>query len=296
MATVNTVREQRRRRGEIRDGTRTYERSWYVYRHVDGVLTAIDIDDVLGLVTPTYISIGDTFPDLMGVECTGIEPGLEDDAEVWTVTAQYESPEPGEEEQPDDFNEFISRSGTDSQNETFGPKRSGGGQVVEEAVTEDLDGNPVVNSAGDPFDTPLIVAVTVQVDNVTANEREKPDTNDIGKADGRKLLANISYSEAEHVNKQTGVRTRYFVNSYEVWTHPYRDWARVKVLDRGYRHKFFDAQANEILKIIRDEFGEPINAPALLDGQGFVLGVGGQPHLIQFRVRDEGPLNVPFLN
>lgn len=295
MATTIYVRERRRRRGEKRDDVRTYERWWYVYQKTDGVLDQLDIDDVYTIME-SYVAIGDTFPDVPGVECVGIEPEQDDEAEVWSVTAFYESPEPGEEEQPDDFDEFINRSSTDDQNESFGPKRSGGGQVIEEFFTEDLDGKPFVNTANDPFDTPLAIPITIQVDRVTVNERQKPNTSNIGTANGRQLLADVQYSEAEHVNKQTGTRTRYFVNTYEVWTHPYRDWARVKILNRGFRNLNLDAQGNFVHQIARDEFGEPVNTPILLDEEGFVLGPNGAPHLIEFRVRNEGPLNVPFLS
>lgn len=295
MATVNYIRERSGWSGEVRDDARSYSRSWYVFRKVDGVMTAIDFDDAYDLIVPSYASIGATVAEIDGVECVSIEPQHQDDgSEVWVVTARYESPSAGEEEQPDNFNEFMSRSQNDSQNEAFGPRRSGGGQVIEEYFEEDLDGQPILNSAGDPFDEPLSQPVTIQVDSVTVNERTAPDTSRIGMADGYRLLANITYSESEHVNRTTGVRTRYFVNTYEVWTHPYREWKWAKVLDRGYREKVRENGVTTLV-VIRDEFGEPVNTPALLDISGAQVPPGGQPHTLLFRVRNEGPLNVPFL-
>lgn len=301
MATVTYVRERSGWTGEDREDGRTYERSWFVYRKTDGVMVALDFDDVYGIIVPAYAFQGATVAEFAGVECKSIQPRHHDDgSEVWTVTATYESPSAGQEEPPDNFNDFMSQSQSDNPSNPFRPKRSGGGQVIDEAFVQDLDQNDAVNSAGDPFDEPLVVPITIQVDSVTVNEREKPDTSKIGWCQGRKLLANVTYHEEEHVNRTTGATTGYFVNTYEVWTHPFRDWARVQVLDRGYRDKTFQITAQHpngafVLEPIRDQYGEPINKPALLDGGGAVLAPNGKPIILTFRVREEGDLDVPFM-
>lgn len=300
MATVTYVRERGGWAGEEGDDASSYERSWYVYRKTDGVMVSLDFDDVYGIIVPAYASHGATVSEMPGVECNLIGIRHQDDgSEVWIATASYRSPTVGSEPIPNDFDTFMSRSQNNSPNEPFRPRFSGGGMVVTEAVWEDLDGEAIVNSAGDPFENQLTRDVTVQVDRVTVNERDKANTAAIGKCEGRRLLANATYEDLDHVDKSDGVTTRYYRNTYEVWTHPYQNWTPTIVMDRGYRELriVFDENNNPEFKLlpIRDKWGEPVNKPVPLDEAGQALAPKAKPRMLRFRLREEGPLNVPFL-
>lgn len=300
MATVTYVRERSGWAGSVTNDASSYERSWFVYRKTDGVIVSLDFDDVYGIIVPTYASLSATVSELAGVECSAIDIRHQDDgSEVWVASATYETPQAGSEPIPNDFNEFMSRSQNNSANEPFRPRFSGGGMVVTEAVWTDLDGDAIVNSAGDPFENQLTRDVTIQVDRVTVNEREKADTSAIGKCEGRRLLANATYEDLDHVDKSDGVTTRYYRNTYEVWTHPYQEWTPTIVMDRGYRELriVFDENNNAEFKLlpIRDKWGEPINKPAPLDGAGQALAPKDKPKMLRFRLREAGPLNIPFL-
>ena len=87
------------------------------------------------------------------------------------------------------------------------------------------------------------------------------NTANQGRADGRRLLASVSYQSAEHVNKQTGVRTRYYKNTYEVWKHPDRDWARVEVLDAGFKQ----IKNGKLVTIVDPDTKEPYSEESLLE-------------------------------
>lgn len=300
MATVTYVRERGGWAGRVGNDSSDYERSWFVYRKTDGVMVALDFDDVYGIIVPTYASRGSTVAELPGVECSLVDIRHQDDgSEVWIAIASYETPQAGSEPIPDNFDEFMSRSQTNSANEPFRPRFSGGGMVVSEAVWEDLDGEAIVNSAGDPFENQLTREVTIQVDRVTVNEREPANTGNIGKCEGRRMLANATYEDLDHVDKSDGVSTRYYRNTYEVWTHPYQEWTPTVVMDRGYRELriVFDENNNPEFKLlpIRDKWGEPVNKAAPLDGAGQALAPKQKPKMLRFRLRQQGPLNVPFL-
>jgi hypothetical protein len=259
---------------------------------------SLDFDDVYGIIVPAYASLSATVSELAGVECSAIDIRHQDDgSEVWIASATYETPQAGSEPIPDSFDEFMSRSQNNSPNEPFRPRFSGGGMVVTEAVWEDLDGEPIVNGAGDCFENQLTREVTIQVDRVTVNERDKANTADIGKCEGRRLLANVTYEDLDHVDKSDGVTTRYYRNTYEVWTHPYTNWTPTVVMNRGYREQIFvvdDQGAGLRMMPIRDKWGEPVNKPVPLNG-AFEMPPGGTPEMLNFRLREEGPLNVPFL-
>lgn len=301
MPATITVVERTRRRGEVRNDTRTYERLWYVWKRDNGPLLPMDIGEVFTAMQP-YAQLGSSFPGLSGVKLVGLEPELEDDSERWVVTGHYEIPE--KEEPPDDIDDFMQQSQDDNPENPFGPKFSGGVTIVEESVTQDRDNNPCVNSAGDPFETPLTMPITIQVDRVTVNEREKPDTSRVGTCQGRKLYADCQYQSAEHVNKETGTRTTYYQNTYEVWKHPLRDWSPTLVLDRGFRMitQVVDDTTGPggkmVAEPVRDQWGEPVQAPVPLDGAGKPAAPPpmGQPFYLRFKLRPVDDLNVPFLS
>jgi hypothetical protein len=289
------IGEKFRRSLSVTAENKVYERGWTVWNESAGAIIASEASAVLNALAGT-VSIGSTFPGLAGVECVEIRPDSRDDCEVWDVTARYEIPP--KPEPPDDFDEFVNQSqNTDSDN-PFAPEFSGGGLVMEEYWAEDLDGKPFVNSAKDALQHSPPIPITVQVDRVTVSERGPARTARIGTSSGRRLLADVAYQSAEHVNRTTGLRTRYYKNTYEVWTHPYRDWHMIALLDQGFRARIVNQAtgAVKIVNIVDPDTKEPVAQAANLDGEGNVLPEGQKPKVLWFRVRQVGSLGVPFIS
>lgn len=287
-----------RRELEKTDDGFVYQKGWIVFKTSGGIVVPTEHDDVLTQMEQ-YVDIGDSWSLAKpAIRCKNIRADAREEVEIWDVTARYELEieRNTEEDQPDDFDEFMDRSQDDSADNPFRPRRSGGGTVIEEYFFYDLDNQPFVNSAFFPLQNIPPIPVTVQVDRITVNERNAADTSRIGRANGRKLLADVTYEEADHENRRTGATTRYYRNTYERWTHPYRDWKNVECLDSGFIQLInLGGGVFEVANIVDEKTKEPIAEAAMLDGQGGVLPRGQQPIKRTFRVRNEGPLGIPFL-
>ncbi|RIK82872.1 MAG: hypothetical protein DCC68_04990 [Planctomycetota bacterium] len=282
------IREQFRRDATKSADNVVFERGWTVWKETSGVIVASEADEIFTAMNGT-VQVGSAYPSLGGLKCVEVRPSSRDDIEIWDVSARYEIPKA--ETPPDSFSQFMSQSQNNSPENPFGPEFSGGGQTVEEYRVRDLDGRLFVNSAKQPFRNLVPIPVTIQVDRVTVSQANPANTANQGRADGRRLLASVSYQSAEHVNKQTGVRTRYYKNTYEVWTHPDRDWARVEVIDAGFKQ----IKNGKLVTIVDPATKEPYSEESLLNGAGGLLGAGADPQTIEFRIRNEGALGVPFL-
>jgi hypothetical protein len=282
------IREQFRRDATKSADNVVFERGWTVWKETSSVIVASEASEIFSAMDST-VRIGSTYPSLGGLKCVEVRPSCRDDIEIWDVSARYEVPKA--EQPPDNFNEFMQQSQQNSSDNPFGPEFSGGGQTVEEYRVRDLDGRLFVNSAKQPFRNLVPIPVTIQVDRVTVSERNPANTANQGRCDGRRLLASVSYQSAEHVNKETGTRTRYYKNTYEVWKHPDRDWARVEVLDAGFKQ----IKNGKLVTVVDPDTKEPYSEESLLNGGGQVLPAGQDPRTIEFRVREEGALGVPFL-
>ncbi len=289
------IREQFRRDATIATDSEStvYERGWIVWDDSSGQIVASEAWEVLNALSGT-VQIGSPFPSLGGLKCSEIRPVCRDDVEIWDVRARYEIPSE-EEQTPNDFDEFMNSAQNNSPSNPFGPDFSGGGQTVEEYRVRDLDNKLFVNSANQPFRNLVPIPVTIQVDRVTVSERKPANTSKQGMCDGKRLLASIGYQSAEHVNNETGVRTRYFRNSHEVWTHPDRPWANVEVLDAGFKQIVEKDGKKMLVTIVDPETKEPYSEESLLDGSGKLLPAGQDARTIEFKVRQEGALGVPFL-
>jgi hypothetical protein len=283
------IREQFRRDATKSADNVVFERGWTVWKETTGIIVPSEVDEIFTAMNGT-VQVGSAYPLLGGLKCVEVRPSSRDDIEIWDVSARYEVPKA--ETPPDSFSEFMQQAQNNSPENPFGPEFSGGGQTVEEYRVRDLDGRLFVNSAKQPFRNLVPIPVTIQVDRVTVSQANRANTANQGRADGRRLLASVSYQSAEHVNKQNGVRTRYYKNTFEVWTHPDRDWARVEVIDAGFKQ----IKNGKLITIVDPDTKEPYSEESLLDGNGQLLGAGGNPQTIEFRIRNEGPLGVPFLS
>jgi len=295
------VRELRRRTGRSSNDRSEYERRFRVWKYTTTLVNIqeCDLDEVIAEVG---IDFGDTYPGMDGVECYDIE-GEEDETSFrWIVTVRYQTPDANDasDDTPNDFDEFISQSQQQPQDpdtNMIGPKFSYGTTTVEEWREKDLDGQYFINSAKDPFQNTPPIPVTIQIERVTLNEARKPNTSKQGTAAGRKLLAGIQGEAAIHVNRTTGVRTRYYVTTYEVWIHPSHDWAFVELIDRGFNY-LTTVNGQKVKRAIRlgPEKNEP-QQPVNLDGAGGILSTTAtNPQTKTFRIRPVGSLGVPFIS
>lgn len=244
--------------------------------------------------TEIGIKYGDPHDTLQGLKCTAIDIQRRDDCEIFD--AMYDFTVPDASEPPDDFDEFMQASSVDEAENPFGPKRSGSGMAIEEYWWEDFDKRPFFNSADEPLESIPALNINVQVVRVTFNARRPVNTAAQGRATGRLLLAHLSYDSAEHFNRTTGVRRIYYANTYEVWKHPYRDWAFTKALDVGYRQKVVSENPNappRYVEIRDPESKEYATRPFPLDGHGKRVNFG-PPAPLTFRVREVGDLGLPF--
>ena len=146
---------------------------------------------------------------------------------------------------------------------------------------------PIVNSAGEPFDPPLIKAVYISTWSITKNansfsdrvaEEVRDSTNSSpyrGYEAGTCLM--VAYDATEII---TPAYT-YFEVQAEIQKRS-EGWLR-RVLDQGYRKKVKAEDGTIEYEVITDKGGVPLSQPSKLDGDGGVLADGKDPVWIDFR-------------
>lgn len=295
MATVTRIRLLRRRDVSYGIAQVEFEQAWKIWKETDGQTAEMTPSEVLtALKNSEGVDVGSSFPNLPGVRCHDISFATPDEIFTNVVVARYKVPDTVV--RPNDFSKFIEESQQNDPNNPLRPKFSGGVNLVEEFVWKDLTGKWLKNSANDPIDPPPTQVVAIQVRRVTVSEKEEPDTSKVWTAEGRKLYADCSYTESDHVNKQTGVSTRYFEVSYEVWTHPIRDWTPTVYYDAGYNELVNENGARKKRPIVNPETNSPFNSIQFLDRMGRWLGPDKDPLPIEFLLIRDGTLEVPFLS
>jgi hypothetical protein len=175
-----------------------------------------------------------------------------------------------------------------------------GGTQVEETRTYDRNGNPIVNSAGDPFAEPVTIERSRST--ITIERRELVHYSAGPPASGFSLTLAQTYSDT--VNQFTwngfaagtcrmgtimtsgppqydAVNDDYFYTViYPVFLN--RDgWAR-KLLDQGFA--YLDG-SNKLRQVLGSD-GQASKEPVLLDGTGHQLAHGGTPAFMTYDVYD----------
>jgi len=198
----------------------------------------------------------------------------DDDGKGWTVTVSYGPPEAGQE--------------NPTENPLAAPASVAWSFAqFERPVDKTVDGEAIVNSAGDPFANEIMRDDSRPVFSYSRNEAS--------------FNASLAYSYRDTVNSDSfmgagpgqvkvsnisGAR-QYDANYGYYWQVTYEfqfsaDGFEKKIVSAGLREKNDDGKLENILVQ-----GKEINDPALLDKKGKKVPPGGPPHIHEFKVYNE---------
>jgi hypothetical protein len=285
------------RRGPVKrsDGGRT----WY-NTYIVRTSKATDTGELV-LTANGLPKFGDAYSGDPLARVTELDPRLvEDQKTVWEVTVAWTySPRQNQGLMPDDI-------------ERMPPRRSWSSITEDIYPTTDLDGQPYVNSAGDPFDPPprrtsrhsvlTIEAARLDWDEQLASRYRDAvnlDTIVVDRKRYQKFSAKINQIDGQQEYLRTG--TPYWRVTIVIEFNPDL-WYPTKVLDRGPRRFEFlpdelGGDGEKILVLNRDDNGVLTGRDILLDGKGFMLDVAVPPKWMEFRdynLLPFRPLNLPL--
>ena len=252
---------------------RTYKRAWRVT--TDGPFATGALGATLAI--PVFFGQYYTFYDgltliefdefAFALKIDTVEEGV--DGCNWIVTVEYGPYDPTQfPENP--LNHPI--------------KISWGENRFDQVVFEDINGNPVVNSAGDYFDPPVTCDDSRPTLRIVRNEPTYipqyaltwKDTTNLdtfyGFAPGTVKMS-TPLGELDY-NPICGF---YYIVTYQFEINP-NGWAK-QILDQGMRQIVSGSKTN-----ILDDDGTPITAPIPLKGNGKKLVTGGTPVALTFNV------------
>lgn len=138
------------------------------------------------------------------------------------------------------------------------------------AMTEDIFGDAILNSAGEAFDPPPEEEVYLEKLTITKNLATYPDFS----AYRGKMNLNTFYGRAPQTVKLTSTKGQkqndggleYYRATFEFVYDP--DGWVFAPLDQGYKELGVNDLADEVLRQILDVYGHPTTKPWLLDGAG----------------------------
>lgn len=237
------------------------------------------------------LNIGTPHGDFPGAFLKNVRTSLREKVDAFDFTLRWES-KTGSEAPPDDFDQFMSQSQTDSSDNPYKPKYSSYGQFAEEYSHKDIKGKLFVNKANQALTNIPPLQITIAVRRVTVNQRDEGDISQMGLANGRKLLYGVNNEEEFHKDKRTGKLRAYYKTTYEVWTHPNRNWADVELLNVGFAVIVNGELRMPRLGDSKDLPQEAVNLTA--DGKDFIRD-GSPPNTIEFKVFREGAFFAPFI-
>lgn len=156
------------------------------------------------------------------------------------------------------------------------PRVSVNGEFVEKIATKDVDGTPIVNTAGEPFENPLMRETPISNIRITRNESSPDIWGLMGKAGQlnsttwfgappRTVKFGMPEFE-EEVDQELG--TNYFACTYTFQYNP--DGWDEKLLNCGYKQIGKDSSNNPQLQTIVTE-GGAAQGPFMLDINGKYL-------------------------
>lgn len=279
MATI-TVTEKLTEKGQLQinkdDIKRTYTKQ---YQAITDSLTLTPIDILTATGVPR---IGAAYTGDTGVCCTSVSPTQREDAPyVWDVEVQYTVPDKEDPDKPDP---------PDPTNPGDWMESLEIGWVKRTVYCEkDKNGNPIQNSAGEPYRPPatmdredLRITVTrweptLAIMTIIGNNNTVNSVQVMGCVAAGTGKLSISASR-ERKNDAIWYR-----KSYTIEVNP--DGWNLKPLDKGLLHAV-DANGNECTSVwppdvrrlqICDFHGIPVKGPQFLNGHGGLLAPGAAP-------------------
>lgn len=267
MAVTLSAPLPRREGGKAADHTRTYRRS-YRARSTAGESEA----EVLDAVVVALGDVGSAHPDDASASVQSIQVSCQSrDGTDWSVEVEYGPIRPGES------SPLLEE-----------PEVDWGLAAYQRIADADRDGNPIVNSAGDPYDPPLTRDDSRPLLTIVRNEA----TYSPLLADAYRDTVNLATffgAPAGTVKCKSITAKRAWsplVAGGFYWVVTYlfefnRDGWTSRPLDIGYR-RLDGANRRQILID-----GQPATSPVPLDGAGGVLTPGDPPVFLAFELYPE---------
>lgn len=187
------------------------------------------------------------------------------------------------------------------------PKISWDTIVCVEPIDQDIDGNPIINSAGEPFDPPITDEIHDRVVRIERNEASWSSTkqeeyqNTVNEHTFMSAQPHEAWMMTLRADKIYSGDYVYYTVYYEIvfrtkTTENAFPWRR-RVLDQGFRVRTgVDDQGKPKYENILDDNGDKITEPISLDGAGAKLADGVDPYWHNFqtkRIVSWSPLNLP---
>lgn len=273
---------------EGRSGNKSLEKFRREYQRVFRVYTDSNHDAAATIIThPSLPALGSGYitPNEAdaGALCKKVEASQNaEDPLQWTVTATYDTDVPDPEEQEENpLNRPAQWKFSFSK--------------YTKAVEKDLDDKAIVNSAGMPFLPPVEIDQSRPVINVTINKATFSYIYVLNLQDAVNMDAWNGF--APNTLKIAGIEvSSQYENNIAFWQLTYNievnweGWNPMKVLDQGYYEKELvsgeEGSQSAVYRreLIRDDFGQPMSGPTLLNGSGEQLPEGSDPVYLNFRV------------
>jgi len=245
-------------------GKRTYTRAWTV-------VTSSRTDDAYTVGSATGLPvIGNTHPSDANAFCQQLAVTQKSGWRVWTVTATYST------ERPLNTNPTSDPAIINWNSEQF-----------QKPAVFDRNGNLIVNSAGDPFDPPLMMddsrrVVTVQknlaVVPVWILDYQDAVNSDTFSIDGVSIGVGLAKMQAVTVGPVERRSSTVF-RTVNFTIHLQRDGWALEPLDAGFRELAEESAsvnagpcgASAVRNILNCYDQQPVAAPVPLDGEGRAL-------------------------
>lgn len=275
---VTDVREYKQgESGEIIPGDRNYTRVFHVTCAATDTIPAILTASSGGITIPVR---GQTHPDDALAVCTHVGPcrALGDTRTQWEVPVRYARYKMGENadddvRQPDPLDDPV--------------RKSWNVRLVEEVISHDRDGNPIDNSAGAPFDPPLMEEVAILTVRITRNE------STYNPAEAFSYANSVNATGCTIAGLPVGARQARCLgipadnasrNGIDYWQVTYEFEFKILLWDRSVLDTgLYYLDAGEP-KTFKDAENAPMQTPQLLDGAG---GLGTVPTYLTFHTKNE---------
>lgn len=235
----------------------------------------------------TLPTINDTYPDDTRLKCDRVTPSAVGPT-TYEVVATYSIPEDGDRH-------TGTGAGIATNNDVLLEPPTINFSTVEEtvAIEEDVDGNPIVNSAGNPFESPPTKVITYKEMVVTRNESffnlaqsnefERKVNNapvrlwGFGLIAAGKMICLSILPENDITPEATIIRVQYRFQIKFEGAAPHQ----LRLLDLGY-NSLIDVDGTTKQVPIRDANKVVIQSPVLLNGSGAPYSpsqynIGGTP-------------------